>query len=65
MDAEKPSKSCTFLRLFHYQIYGISLKMTSGYIALIEVFWDEYETNLHFKFVWTEWKKHENDQNFE
>ena len=36
---------------------GISIKMTSGYIALIVVLWDEYETNLHFMIVWTtEWK---------
>ena len=55
-DTEIPSNSCTlFVSILLPN--GISLKTTSGYIALIVVLWDEYETNLHFMFVWTaEWK---------
>ena len=41
-DAEKPSKSCTLIESISLP-NGISLKTTSGYIALIIVFCDELE----------------------
>ena len=49
-DAEKLSTSCTFF-VSILLLNGISIKMTSGYIAIIVVLWDEYETNFHFIFV--------------
>ena len=42
-DVEKPSKSCPLFVSVSLP-NGISLKMTSGYIALIVVLSDEYET---------------------
>ena len=64
-DAEKSSGPCTiFLSILLWN--GVSLKTTSGYIALyIVVLWDNYKTNLHFIFVWTtEWKITWKCQNF-
>ena len=48
-----PGKSCTIFGSISLP-NGISLKTTSGYIAIIViVLSDEYETNLHFIFVRT------------